>query len=265
MFTPFAYFASGEVPFSPTEIANLRCWWDAQTGLTLSGTDVIQWADQSGNGFFATQSVVGDRPALSSSIAAINNYNAVRFDSANTEFMNIVDSIGGSKPWCDDNINNTFTMFVVTNQVSVTGGHYGTYISQGDNSRRSVSWGPQTFNLAVLNFGTDNYAAGGARIPAPTGFSVDNWYTSTINWSDWANRSTTQIRVNGAGQTVEVWGSAPATPTLNNPRLGRFLDPGVDAHLNAFVAELIVYNRNLTLAEKEQVEGYLKTKYGHYA
>ena len=269
MYTPFAFYSAeaGAPPFSPTDITGLQCWWDAQTGITLSGTDVVEWADQSGNNFYATQSVSGDRPSISSSIAAINSNDAVFFDNSNTEFMQIVDANSTNKPWSAADINNSFTMFVVTQQRSQTSGHYGVYITQGGNNRTSIGWGPQTFPDAYISFGTDNYAAGGAKVSGSTvndPFTVGTWYTAVVSWADWNDRSSTSFRVNGTAYSTTVWGNTPNTPTTANPRLGRLIDAGADAHLNALVAELIVYTGDLSTPDIEQVENYLQTKYGHY-
>ena len=269
MFTPFAFVKETvtAISFSPTDIAGLQCWWDAQTGLTLSGADVVEWADQSGNGFYATQSVSGDRPSISSSIAAINNLNAVNFTNTSEEFMDIVGSNSVAKPWSAADINNSFTMFVVTNQKTQNTANYGVYITQGGGGRTSVGWGPQTYPDAFISFGTDNYAAGGAKVSGSTvndPFTVGTWYTSVVEWNDWNDRSSTSFRVNGTAYSTTVWGNTPNTPTTANPRLGRFIDAGADAHLNAFIAELIVYIGSLSTPEIEQVEDYLQTKYGHY-
>ena len=267
MFTPFAYFASGEAPFLPTDVANLEIWWDAQQGVTLSGTDVILWADQGGKNYFATQSSAARRPAYSSSIAAINGLNAIDFTNTSEEFFDIVGSNNVIKPWVEANINNSFTMFVVTNQKTQTVGHYGVYITQGINGRQSVGWGPQTYPDGFISYGTDNYAAGGGKVSGSAvnnPFTTGSWNTAMVQWSDWANRSTTSFRVNGIARGTTVWGSAPNTPTTDDPRLGRFYDAGPDSHLNAFVAELIVYTGVVSATNIIKIEDYLRTKYGHY-
>jgi hypothetical protein len=266
MFTPFAYFDTG-APFLPTDVANLEIWWDAQQGITLSGADVALWADQSGNNYFATQSVAARRPFYSSSIDAINDLNAIQFNNVDEEFMDIVGSNNVTKPWVAANINNSFTMFVVTNQTTQTVGHYGVYITQGGSSRTSVGWGPQTYPDGFISYGTDNYAAGGGKVSGSAvnnPFTTASWNTAMVQWSDWAVRTSTSFRVNGVAYNGVQWGSAPNTPSTANPRLGRFVDAGGDSHLNAFVAELIVYTGSVSLANIIKVEDYLRTKYKHY-
>ena len=176
MFTPFAFVKTTPtaVAFLPTDIAGLQCWWDAQVGVTLSGTDITKWADQSGNNFIATQSVAIDCPSISSSIAAINGNNAVRFDRANTEYFNIVSTAGASKPWLNPSLDNSYTMFTVINVIDQPTNTWGNLITQGDNNRRSVGWGPQVFPDNFISFGTDNYAAGGFKV---SGSGVNNPFT----------------------------------------------------------------------------------------
>lgn len=50
----------------PRSISGLYCWYDARRGLTLSGSSMVTtWADFSGNGRDASQSVAARRPVLS--------------------------------------------------------------------------------------------------------------------------------------------------------------------------------------------------------
>jgi hypothetical protein len=265
-FIPFGYYRG----VSPADVEGLIVWFDAQEGITESSGDISQWADQSGNGFFATQSTAANQPTLNTNVSEINGYNSVRFTNTNVEYMNIVDSGGTAKPWQNGGINNSHTMFVVTNQKSSTGGHYGVYITQGANARRSVGWGPQTYPDAYISFGADNYAAGGLKISGSSAglFDLDQWYTAMISWTDWqaaqANADSGSFRVNGTSYTSETWGGAPGTPTTDNPRLGAFYDLLPQACLNAEVAELLVYTGSLATSDIEDIETYLRTKYGHY-
>jgi len=267
MFTPTSFYTG----FEPNSVDGLILWFDAQEGITESSGDVSQWVDRSDNGFYATQSTAGNQPFLSESIAQINGKNAVRFENASSNFMDIVDVTGSSKPWVETSLDNSHTIFVVTKQYTTTTNHYGVYITQGDNARRSVGWGPQTFPNNYISWGTDNYASGGFRVSgsSTTGpFTAQKWYTGVVSWKNWedaqANATSGSIRVNGEEYTTETWNSAPATPTTTNPRLGRFIDTSTTAHLNADMAELIVYTGSLETSDIEKIENYLRVKYARY-
>ena len=58
--------------FSPSDVSNLTAWFRADLGVTLNGSNVSNWADQSGNGFDVQQSNPSFQPAF---LASSTNYN----------------------------------------------------------------------------------------------------------------------------------------------------------------------------------------------
>src|ERR1051326_2457743 len=64
----------------------LRLWLRADAGITLNGSTVSAWADQSGHGYNATQSTAGFQPTYQASVAAFNNKPTLLFNSPN--FLN---------------------------------------------------------------------------------------------------------------------------------------------------------------------------------
>jgi hypothetical protein len=70
-------FAEGSIGFQDIPTANLALWLKADSGVTLSGSDVSTWADQSGNGKDATASGTA-RPTYQSS--GINGMPAISFN-----------------------------------------------------------------------------------------------------------------------------------------------------------------------------------------
>jgi len=278
MFTPFAIYAKQEAAaappaFSPTDIAGIVAWWDAQQGITATGTDIEVWADQSGNGFYANANT-GREPTLTSNIAAINNLSAVSFTRtgtpANNPYLQIQDAagfgVGSDKIWVPANINNTRTVVAMGRTTTLGPGNtWGAFLTQGDNSRRSVSVNFQQFGRAYINFATDNYANGGYE-DTSAAYSNNTFYTAIWGWSDWATRSTgAYLRVNGVDKSISDWGSAPSTPTTANPRMSLFIDIASNpAYIAADIAEMIVYDSKLSTADCQLLESYLQTKYGHY-
>jgi hypothetical protein len=84
MFTPFAFIksaaAAGPVLWTPSQITTLA-WYDASNAstITLSGSNVSQINDLSGNNYNATQSISANQPLYSGSI---NGLNVMTFDGA---------------------------------------------------------------------------------------------------------------------------------------------------------------------------------------
>lgn len=261
MFTPFAFVKTTTITssFSPSDITGLLAWWDAQTGVTTSGSDVTTWADQSGNGNDAEQATAANRPILTSSLAEINNKNAIKFNDVNVEFLSYQDSL------FNGNINNSRTIFVVSKIDVNAFNDYGTFISEGGGGRTSVSVGPHQYATTenILNWATDNYAAGGVRTNVE--FTENQWYITSWQWTDWADRATTSIYVNNSSSAaLTTWGSAPLTPSTGSRNIGNFLDSGADSCINGMIAEIIVYSGSLSSANRESVREYLNTKYNIY-
>jgi hypothetical protein len=68
-------------PIFPTAVPGLRLRMEADYGVTTSGNFVTAWADQSGNGFNATQGTAAKQPTLTAGNVSANGlYPAIRFD-----------------------------------------------------------------------------------------------------------------------------------------------------------------------------------------
>ena len=270
MYTPFAFY--GAAGFAPTDISGLVAWWDAQQGMTLSGTDIQVWADQSGNGYYANADT-GREPTLLTNVSDINNLNAVQFTrtgtASNNPYLQIQDAsgfgVGSDKTWVPADINNTRTVVAVGRTTTITGGTWGAWLTQGDNSRRSVSVNFQQYPDGYINFATDCYANGGYKDTSQA-YTNNTFYTAIWGWSDWSTRATdAYLRVNGSNKTISSWGSPPSTPTTANPRMSLFIDAGAnDAYIAADIAEMIVYDSKLSTDDCQLLEEYLQGKYGHY-
>lgn len=64
--------------WTPANLSNLKIWVKSDTGVTLVGGKVSQWADQSGNNNHLTQGSASARPTYVAN--EINGYGAVQFD-----------------------------------------------------------------------------------------------------------------------------------------------------------------------------------------
>src|SRR3990172_6088908 len=72
--------------------ATAQHWLKADAGVTLAGTAVSQWADQSGNSRNATQGTASSQPTLVSN--ALNGKPALSFDGVN-DFMTFTFPVNG--------------------------------------------------------------------------------------------------------------------------------------------------------------------------
>ena len=89
-FTIYQYTATGAAPtlWTPTQLTSVKVWLKADEGVTVSGSDVTDWADQSGNSNNATAAGVARPTQLT---AETNGLNVIEFNGSAHE-MTITDA-----------------------------------------------------------------------------------------------------------------------------------------------------------------------------
>ena len=145
---------------------------------------------------------------------------------------------------------------------------YSAFISQGNSGRNSLSVSPVVFPAGANRPGTDNYAAGGVRVDSSIG-SYGVFYTYMFTWSDWQTHSSTNIantdiEINGVNQAITAFGNNAISVANANRNIGNFLDIVAQSNFDGYIAEMIIYNRQLTAQEITDTEDYFTDKYGHY-
>jgi hypothetical protein len=244
--------ASGK--FDPRSIAGLVGWWDPSDTATVT-TDsgaVSQLNDKSGLARHATQTTPNNRPAYS---GTINGRNVMTFDGSNDRLVTGLESntlTGYATFFCVCQVDATWSDATANNKTplygrnaSGAGASYGINLTTATPASGtlglSVQWRGAGFNFV----GSPPVAKGVPQLlvgrPAATG---------------------RLRRVNGSGS--EVTSSPPAAGT--DAAAGNFLHIGEDPTQNRFwsdlIAEVLVYDRDLTLAEIAKIEGYLGKKWG---
>lgn len=236
--------SSGGAPFSPADLSGLSLWLKSDAGVTLSGSDVTAWADQSGNGNNASSSI-GTRPTFVSNI--LNAKPVLRFDGAGQK-MALTASIGGTEYSifivCKNNDNTDGSMFLWS-----TDENFGKYIA----SITSEAYNASAVNKFILS---ESDAGGGE------GDSIIAWSSTAVNNNYFIGTATQngggKAYSNGSGGTDSL-GTFIASNTFD--LIGGY---GFGYELDGDVAEIISYNRAVTTVERQQVEAYLNTKYAIY-
>lgn len=237
--------------------ANLRWWLKANAGtftdngttVATDGQSVQQWNDQSTIVNHARQTASGNKPVYRTGV--INGNPVLRFSS--NQFLDAL-AVPGVGP------TQSFYMFLVFRQNSyVAGGTTdgsGTFIVDRSSATNNL------MSFKIVN--TDKYfyqkrndTGGSLTGPvsvssAPTGvFSVVDFYRNV--------GSSYGIYINGRLDATTGGDSESITgPAL---RLGRHATE-TNGGLNGDLAEVIIYNTNLSPANRAQVESYLAIKYG---
>ncbi|MEQ1887034.1 MAG: Ig-like domain-containing protein [Bryobacteraceae bacterium] len=223
--------------------SGLKLWLNSAAGVTTQVDKVSKWLDQSGSGIQASQSNSNAQPSLVTTARG----RVIRFDGT-ADALTFPMPING---W------NGMTIFLVsaTSQKS-TGGW-----SKAENAAlfwdESAWWGttylsPWQSNVA-FRFGTtqaNNWPLYSRPVPVSSGLTL----TEAVKAS-----TVDKLYLNGVLAYSEGGKYSTVKGTSNTGVLGQ-------GYNNTFfagdIAEVLVYNRALTDAERQGVESYLMNKYG---
>ena len=217
--------------------SGLALWLRADQGLpTSNGSSVSQWSDVSGSGNNAMQGTAGNQPTVQTS--QVNGNPAVRFDGSD-DYLSVPDNLG-LRP-------SNITAFVVAKATVATNqalyfAKTSTNLNDGFGVVRLASGAN-----AGLYFNTSSTAA---SVVQPTGtFSI---------LSGRYNGQQIRFSTNG-GTPVTTTASGTITTTTAPLYLGS--RGGSGNKFTGDIAEVILFTRALSDAERQQVESYLYQRY----
>ena len=241
----------GGAPFSPTDLSGLSLWLKADAGVTLSGSNVTAWADQSGNGNNASANS-GQEPTFVSSFS--NGKPAIEFDGL-AQIMQIADA-------------NSLDFLATSSFIVIKylGQGTGNNIVYFKNSNAGDPEGQAMYGLVAYN--GDGYASFSLNV------DVGGWsdYTTQIDISNGVPKILS-MTYDDTDQNVYSNGSFSDTFSIGGDiatSTGLFQIGGYNQSFNSEeyfygrIAEVIMYNRAVTGTERQQVETYLNTKYAIY-
>lgn len=221
-------------PF-PTGVSGLAARYEPDMGVTLNGSAVSAWADQSSNGNNLTQSTAAKQPAAAG--ATLNGVPLLGFNGS--QYLNGLTNAGI--------VGNAFTVFAVVQPSSTTGTPCIASFGPPSGGREyRLSAGKQDLvaaNVADVGQGAAVLSAGGSHVVALTytGSSLQLWRNGS---ADGAAVSVTQSFNSGnSGVTVGV-------------------HPGLTSDMwNGNIGTVLAFGRVLTASEIGQVDSYLGDKY----
>lgn len=225
--------------FSPAGLAGLQGWFRADAGVYAdagstpagNGDPVQEWQDQSGQGNDATEATAGDRPVFRTS--QVNGYPAVDFNIAADTRLGLDSSMGLDR----------FHLFYVARFDTVEGA-----ILSGDVGSKAI--------IVVVSTTAIRARDDGGTFPAGTitgaPFSTGTWYLLEEEY----DAGTRTVRRDGTTLLTET----RAGETFTFGRVGN--NPTPDGRLRGDLAEMLLYDRELSVADAAQVRLYLNDKYG---
>ena len=225
--------------FSPTSISGLQLWLDASDSdtITLNGSTVSQWDDKSGNSYNCVQGTASNQPTYVT--AAQNGKNVVRLDGSNDFLQNSTNTIVGG--------SNARTVFVACKNTDNSGITYpfglGTRANTGGGQIFLISSEIGTrVSFGNIIWSTSLYSSAGIITIQTNGTNVNQ----LLGW------------LNGSALSVSSTNGA----TLNT-QVGYMIGDSIQSSTwNGDVMEVLVYDSNLSTANRESVESYLSAKWG---
>jgi hypothetical protein len=211
----------------------LILWLDAADDTTFSyssGAVVSQWRDKSGLNNHVAQSTVANQPSRSS---ILNSRKIIVFDGSN-DSLSTANSL---------DLSTTHTIFAIASQ------------SVGSSDAGLVSINNTLNNGMTLHNASGYYAYfgnGGYYATSSITGSTSYIFTKIFKGS---SSTTRQIYLNGTSATSS--GTITSTDASGVIRLGQ-----QTTYLNGTIAEVIIFNRELTATELKQVHTYLGQKWG---
>jgi len=247
VFLPFVFgktYVPPPASFSPTTVSGLSLWLDSadNSSLVLSGSNVTQWKDKSGNN---NNAAANGTPVLSN--ASLNGYQSI-FTNDGPYFTGSI-SITGT----------TMTCFAVaTTTASLPrSGHDQRLISLENGP--NVDYGRTDGVIALFNQQSSSWIGTWRVVFTPvadnpistnTPFLAVSKYDGTNGYL-WANGSPGSVPYNSSSGTFAVTKYGIGNQPNNSGE-----------YWIGYIGEILVYTTALSDTDRQKVEGYLAWKWG---
>jgi PKD repeat protein len=225
----FVFTATSQI--RPDAIANLKLWLRADSAVTYDGSNkVSQWNDCSGQGNNASQVASASQPQYISNV--LNGYPVIHFDGVD-DFMKTAAFT----------LNQPENIFIVYKPVTWNG------------ANKAIFDGYNTESMALENYPTS------PSISLYNGAS----YVASNNNATVGSFHVVECLYSGSNSYIKVDNTTPTTANGGTTSGGGFELGGLAGYTtycsNVDIAEVLIYDRNLTINERLQVETYLANKY----
>ena len=218
--------------FSPFNTGNPVLWLDAAdtSTLLLSGSNVTQWNDKSGNGRNFYQATGSNQPTLSNSV--VNSLPSVTFTvSQNMTSSSFVLSA-----------SNKSTLFFVVQETSLANAGNSSVFNSSDNTKLLLFNRTSATNNITWGYNGYSYETNINSVVTPALYVIS------------ATSSTSNFYYNGTFNSTATPTNSATVATSDTYRVG--------GGWIGYVSEVIFFNNQLTTIQQQQVEGYLAWKWG---
>jgi hypothetical protein len=243
--------------FNPNSIANLALWLDASatSSLTFNADTISEWRDLSGNGRHFSQATAAAQPngvARTKNGKRVLDFGGAQSLVGNSASLSIARNVGG------------ITAFVVAKFDSVAASQQTLMQAQNNASvaRLLMDGGagisPGTsLRLGGRRLDADSFdSAVGAALSQTTN---DTILAGTVAFS----AATANLHVNGLLIATDgTFQTAGNTSDTDSSSVTIGSSPSVANPIDGYIAEIIVYQRALSAAERQRVKQALGRKWG---
>ena len=232
-----------ESNWNPAQLTGLQCWLDAADGNSIYDNDsgnIAQWVDKSGNNNNFSQSLVSNQPTH-------DGVNTVTFDGSD-RLSNATLQFDDDYVWGDTTTGHS--IFVVAKS---TGNGIGRLLCSPTEPRLFFGSGATDVdNNFVVAYGNNSRYNSIQPVSPTTSLSATN-ILGIINTQD----TQTTPYVNGTSMT-QIDGHMGAFTGLN---IGAGTYSTVDGTWTGEVNEVVIFDRQLDLTDRNKIEGYLAYKW----
>jgi len=231
--------------FDPRTIPGCALWLDGADSTTLTtsgGGNVTQWRDKSGNG--STMTPVGTQSNATIQTNYRNGLSAVNFSG-----INVYRTVDGTGVYPSDvyilvALKTLTRMDVIAIGTTTGGGNFNS-LTFGEHTALRWHNGSDFFNRTPLMVSPTNETS--------TSLLLMNWSLANNNFV--IRRNGTQL-VTTASYTYTLTAPSSIQLGFRHTELTSTTLP-----FDAYVAEVVTFNRQIVTAERQQVEGYLAWKW----
>lgn len=239
---------------------NLLAWFNADAGVTVDsgGSNVVRWADQSANGNDATQTALDPVHQPTRVTSALHGHSILRFGPYPTE----ADYLSLTNNTLD--LTSGLSIFIVAKN-AVRKDYNGLFRIGPAGSPFNASSDLELFwnqSGSTVNSGYAEYVSnrgtgsvGQQELGPGATPPVGSYYIYDVI----ATPSTAQMRINTTNAPT-VFGTPFAPLAVNWAAIGVGYGGGLQS-LNGDIAEIVIYNTNLSASQRDNVWAYLEGKY----
>ncbi len=226
----------------------MQLWLKSDNNVTLNSGNVSAWGDISGNSNNATQSTSSSQPTVKTN--AINNLPSLVFNGSSDYF---------TLPSGFSNFTAGATVFFICKPLANSNFQFFDFANGTDWNNRFDMW-QYTNNGAEFEVFTSNTGTslnGDSKLNGVQAAIVGNYSILEVAHD---GVSTGNIYSNGVLQSTNIQMNPITNVTRTNNLIGKY-SLG-NNYINGEIAEIIIYNRQLSTSERQLAEKYLIQRYG---